>query len=356
MSGPVRMSVVADVKDAVTGMGQAGTAAQNMGKDFDRAGDQARNAAANMDGLGEGADTVASKGSQAAGALTGLGDLVGGPFGTAMQTGGIAMQAAADAGDLLNVAVEGGAKLAGKMASGVGKLTSALKLDKAAKVTSTAAQWALNAAMSANPLGLIVLAIAAVVAGLAVFFTKTEIGRKAFKAFSDTAMKVVKPIGGLIKTYVTAYFEVAQAAVKGFIWFFTDGIPAAFETFKNLARSAFNFVADIWNNTVGKLSFRVPSWVPVIGGKGFDVPDIPRFAGGGTVYGPTLALLGDNPSGVEYAIPKEVIDRLGGGGPSVVIQGGMFIGASRAEVGRWLSDALDDYYAAGGRRLGLVGG
>mgnify|MGYP006196074823 CR=1 FL=1 len=39
---------------------------------------------------------------------------------------------------------------------------------------------------------------------------------------------------------------------------------------------------------------------------------VPAFATGGTVNGPTLAMVGDNPSGVEHIIPQEVLDRLGG--------------------------------------------
>lgn len=39
---------------------------------------------------------------------------------------------------------------------------------------------------------------------------------------------------------------------------------------------------------------------------------LPSFATGGVVNGPTLAMVGDNPSGVEYMIPKEVLDKLGG--------------------------------------------
>jgi hypothetical protein len=54
-----------------------------------------------------------------------------------------------------------------------------------------------------------------------------------------------------------------------------DAIVGAFKT-------AFNLIADIWNNTVGKLRFRIPSWVPPpLGGKGFDVPQIEKFTGGG---------------------------------------------------------------------------
>jgi hypothetical protein len=40
---------------------------------------------------------------------------------------------------------------------------------------------------------------------------------------------------------------------------------------------------------------------------------VPAFATGGKVTGPTLAMVGDNPSGVEYMIPKEVLDKVGGG-------------------------------------------
>lgn len=41
---------------------------------------------------------------------------------------------------------------------------------------------------------------------------------------------------------------------------------------------AFNNIADIWNNTIGKLSFTFPDWIPGLGGNTIDVPDIPRFS------------------------------------------------------------------------------
>lgn len=49
----------------------------------------------------------------------------------------------------------------------------------------TAAQAALNLVMNANPIFLIVTAIAAVAAGLAVFFTKTEKGREVWQSLMD---------------------------------------------------------------------------------------------------------------------------------------------------------------------------
>jgi hypothetical protein len=43
-------------------------------------------------------------------------------------------------------------------------------------------------------------------------------------------------------------------------------------------KAAFNKIADLWNQTVGSLSFTFPEWIPNFGGKTIDVPDIPRFS------------------------------------------------------------------------------
>jgi phage-related protein len=43
-------------------------------------------------------------------------------------------------------------------------------------------------------------------------------------------------------------------------------------------RIAFNSIADLWNNTIGALSFTFPEWIPGLGGNRIDVPDIPRFS------------------------------------------------------------------------------
>lgn len=40
---------------------------------------------------------------------------------------------------------------------------------------------------------------------------------------------------------------------------------------------------------------------------------VPSFSKGGMVNGPTLAMVGDNPSGKEYMLPQELINKLGGG-------------------------------------------
>jgi hypothetical protein len=80
----------------------------------------------------------------------------------------------------------------------------------------------------------------------------------------------------------------------------------------------FNGIASLWNNTFGKLSFKIPSFVPGIGGKGFDVPNIPMLAEGGIVNKATLAVIGE--AGPEAVVPLSRAGEFGmGGGNNVTI-------------------------------------
>lgn len=61
--------------------------------------------------------------------------------------------------------------------------TATLAISVATKAAA-AGQWLLNAAMTANPIGLVVAAIAALVAGLVWFFTQTQIGKDIWAGFT----------------------------------------------------------------------------------------------------------------------------------------------------------------------------
>ena len=67
----------------------------------------------------------------------------------------------------------------------------------------TAVQWLMNAAMTANPIGLVVAAVALLAGGLYLLFTKTEIGREAFEA-----------IGHVAKFVFTTAINGARVAIK----------------------------------------------------------------------------------------------------------------------------------------------
>jgi hypothetical protein len=87
------------------------------------------------------------------------------------------------------------------------------------------------------------------------------------------------------------------------------------EAIKSVFRAAFNFISDAWNNTVGKVNFTVPSWVPGVGGKGWSVPKIPKFAGGVENFGGGLAyvhkgeVLANLPPGTDV-IPRNRVDNM----------------------------------------------
>ncbi len=55
-------------------------------------------------------------------------------------------------------------------------------------------------------------------------------------------------------------------------------------------KAAFNFIKTLWNSTIGRLSFSIPSWVPGIGGKGFSMP---QLAKGGTITDPGFVMVGE---------------------------------------------------------------
>jgi phage-related minor tail protein len=113
-----------------------------------------------------------------------------------------------------------------------------------------------------------------------------------------------------------------------------EGLTTYFTGVFNIYKSLFNGIAKLWNSTVGKLSFGIPSWVPGIGGKGFSVPNIPYLAEGGIVTGPTLAMIGERG-------PEAVIPLSGSGGGmgnyTINITGGL---GSSAEIGTAVVNAI----------------
>lgn len=68
----------------------------------------------------------------------------------------------------------------------------------------TAAQWLLNAALNANPIGLVVVAITALVAGLVLAYKRSESFRNAVNAMGRVALNVFGRIGDAVQWVVNA--------------------------------------------------------------------------------------------------------------------------------------------------------
>ena len=133
--------------------------------------------------------------------------------------------------------------------------------------------------------------------------------KRIFRGAWDIIKGVAREAINRVKLVLSLAWDAIGSTVRnvwGRILNFFRGIPgkigSAFKTLGDVIlapfKMAFNAIANLWNNTVGKLSFEIPSWVPGIGGNGFDVPDIPTFHSGGTfrtarAEGEGLALLRD---------------------------------------------------------------
>lgn len=181
------------------------------------------------------------------------------------------------------------------IAAAVLLVNTAMSVWSATTKAFTAIQTAFNAVLAMNPIGLIVIGIGLLVAALVIAYKK-------FEGFRN----VVDSVFGFIKTAVSGSIGVIKGYFEGLLGFY---------------KGMFNGVATLWNNTFGKLSFKVPGWVPGIGGKGFDVPNIPMLANGGIVTSATLALIGE--SGPEAVIPLDRLNQVSpGGNMYVTVQGG----------------------------------
>ena len=109
-------------------------------------------------------------------------------------------------------------------------------------------------------------------------------------------------------------------------------VSAALNTVVDTFKSVYNTLADLWNNSIGKFSFKVPGWVPKLGGKGFDMPDLPKLADGGIVKSATIAMIGEK--GPEAVIP---LSKMGAMGGNITIN--MPVGANGEDIVR----ALEQY-------------
>lgn len=216
--------------------------------------------------------------------------------------------------------------------------TTAQTIASGASKVWAAGQWLLNAALTANPIGLLVVGIAALIAGLVLAWNKSETFRNVVTGVWEAVKGAALAVFSWFTDTLWPWFQDLPSNMLSALKGLADIITAPY-------RTAFNLIASLWNNTIGGLSFTMPDWIPGIGGKGFDVPDIPMLANGGIVTRPTLALIGEGNS-PEAVIPLD--GRHGFGGPQIVLN--VYGPVAGPGAGRWLADEI-----AKARRTGRGG-
>ena len=130
-------------------------------------------------------------------------------------------------------------------------------------------------------------------------------------AFCDTARNIWETIKGVFKgviTFLTGTFSgnwrQAWQGIKEIFNSIVSGLGNAIKT-------PINYIIDCINSFIRSVNrIKIPSWVPIVGGRGFSISTIPRLATGTVVppnAGEFAAILGDNKKETEVVSPLSTI-------------------------------------------------
>lgn len=170
---------------------------------------------------------------------------------------------------------------------------------------ATLAQMGFNAALIANPIGLVIAAVAALVAGLIWFFTQTKLGQQIWAGFTAFLTSAMKATGAAltqaweaIQSSFTAVFSFMRDMFSGWI----NGIIGGINSIISAANAALSIIGKV---TGGAVSVSVPK-IPKLAEGGI----IPATPGGRLVQ---VAEAGK----AEAVIPLDKLGSVGGSGATI---------------------------------------
>ena len=132
---------------------------------------------------------------------------------------------------------------------------------------------------------------------------------------ADRLIKTFEKWGPSVRETIGLVKNIFSGLIDFIVGVFTGDWSRAWEGIKNifgsifegmyrLAKRPINGIINIVNTLIRGLNkIRLPDWVPVIGGKGIHIPEIPKLAKGGIVDSATLAVVGE--AGKEAVMPLE---------------------------------------------------
>lgn len=235
----------------------------------------------------------------------------------------------------------------------------------------TAAQWLLNVALSANPIGLVIIAIVALVAAIVLLWTHSEGFRNFFIAMWGYIWDFLKAIGAWFAGPFADFFVALWNRITGVLGAIKDGFVNAFNFVKNFVsnsidfilglpgkiknafvsvgdfisapfRAGFNAVSRFWNSTIGRLSWTIPGWVPGIGGNTISAPHLPTAATGADVLR-TGAMLVHKGEQVVPAAKAGFGSQFGGGVLTLVID----LSSAPRDLRKWIK-SMTKVWGGGG--------
>jgi len=127
-----------------------------------------------------------------------------------------------------------------------------------------------------------------------------EIIGPAFLAIGDFIKGLLKSLNGVLDFLIGVFsgdWERAWNGIKEIFQGFADSLIAIFKI-------PLNWIIDGINDFIKGLNkIEIPDWVPIVGGKGFKIPTIPKLGAGAIINKPTIAMVGE--AGREAVMPLE---------------------------------------------------
>ena len=220
----------------------------------------------------------------------------------------------------------------GMAASGIIQLAQAINATGIATKAWTAAQWLLNAALDANPIGIVVMALGALVGALIYAYNHSEDFRRIvnllWEAFKDFTMLLSGIVRKWLEKVITQFREASQAVMQFSRWLASTEV---FQAIAKWAKWIYELVIKSIEKAIGAIRtlidtlrrlFNLPSW-------GHSVAD--------DLKGPLDAIDALNQKMRDAADAKRALIGGGGGG------GGMPSGGSGKGGGKSDKDGKKQY-------------
>jgi phage-related protein len=259
------VKVTASTTDATSGLEAVGDSARSMASEVDKAATKADGASRKLDSLGSAAEGVDDKMGRTTGSLGALSsgfELVGAEkYAAGLQSAALATDFLSGAGQALMLITEGEALANIQATATTYAKVAAEKAAAAAAKATAAAQWLLNAAMAANPIGLVVIAVIALVAGFVLLYNKSDRFRALMNTIWAGIQSAVSATGGVLKTVLGAAILVITTYIKAW-WTAASTAFSAAQTAIGLVKDAFDKVKDVVGTVADKLDdIEVPDGV-----------------------------------------------------------------------------------------------
>ena len=221
------------------------------------------------------------------------------------------------AGPLLNVIKLMSAALHSHTIALIAHKVALIAASVATKVAA-AAQWLLNVAMSANPIGLIIIAIGALVAAIVWLIKHFDKVKEVFTKVWDGIKSAFQKVVDFFKGAWDKFVDIAKTAIN-FVLGIVNSLIGGFEGALNFVIKGINAFIGLMNKPIELLNKLPGVTLPLIPTLGeVKLPRIPLLDIGGLIEGPGLFAVG---RGV-----KEIVREPGAGGVvNINIEGPWFV-------------------------------